>query len=368
MVALVVAIERCALRTAVSVPSHANGKLCWTFGPMRIKSKTVGREILCFGDSLVNLGIVPAILQERTGKRTYNLALHNGSPPASYFLFRRAVKEGARPAAIIVDFERGILADGPAAKKRSYPWRELLSLRDAAELAWTARDPDLLAEILVRRIWRSASFRFELRESIRTALKGETDPQREEDLAMWRNLNQNLGATLFDRNPGFRDYPIKPRSGEATSSTWRCDPVNAVYVRKFLELAAQIPARVYVLLPPLSPGLQSAYEAAGDEARYLRFFSRLCDQYPHVLVVDGRQSGFKADSFWDPWHLDHEGAAAMSTALSQILRTTWDQRALTSRWIALPPSAPVSTHVRWEVLGESRAIVRRNRAVETVTK
>ena len=68
-----------------------------------------GCEVLCFGDSLVKYGVVPRVLEARLGRRAYNLAVANGQAPTAYFLLRRALEAGARPAAVLIDGE--LLAD-----------------------------------------------------------------------------------------------------------------------------------------------------------------------------------------------------------------------------------------------------------------
>ena len=64
----------------------------------------LGAEVLAFGDSMVEFGVLPGVIAERSGLRAINLAVHDGSPAVSYFLLRRALEAGARPRAIVVDF------------------------------------------------------------------------------------------------------------------------------------------------------------------------------------------------------------------------------------------------------------------------
>jgi hypothetical protein len=362
-------IERQAVRNALLIPSPKFGGISWNYAPLHIKGKTLGREILCFGDSMVQLGVMPTILHDKTGMRAFNLAIQSGSAPSSYFLLRRALEAGARPSIIVVDFEKGILTDHPASKTRPYPWAELLSLRDVLELSWVARDPDLLADILVKQTVRSLNVRMEVRQRILSALRAEVNTDRESILATWRNVNRNQGACLYGKNPAFQDLPVIPRSRKGSPGTWECDRVNAMYVRKFLELAAQVHAQVYWLLTPASPGWQSTFEYMGNEARYIRFIRRIQKQNPHVLVVDARYSGFQPNVFLDSVHLDCEGAAALSTGLAEVIRDTRDKTGLAARWVALPahharPARPASS----ELFSESLAAIRSGRHTETVTK
>jgi hypothetical protein len=368
MITLVVMTERYEARQLFRFAT--NGGQSWRYVSSVIKSKSQGREILCFGDSQVNFGVVPAVLEEETGKSAYNLSLHSGSAPSSYFLLRRAVNSGSRPGAIVVDFEYKILADGPASPSRPYAWAELLSLREAFELIREARDADFLAAIFVNRTLRSARHRFDIRDTIMAALKGEPDHQSMRTMGFWRNWNRNQGALIKPKDPSFVDAPVRPLPVRPLPGDWHCDPTNAVYVRKFLELARQIKARVYWLLPPVSPGTQCAVDSRSDEAMYLSFVRTLQVEYPHVVVIDARRAGFKSDVFLDGVHLACEGAVALSARIGKTLRTTWDQTTRTSRWIDLPAYAPPSSHAAVEDLGYSFGTVpertRRPRAPDAV--
>jgi hypothetical protein len=159
------------------------------------------------------------------------------------------------------------------------------------------------------------------------------------------------------------------RSEKGLSGKWKCDRVNAIYVRRFMELAAQIHARVYWLLTPASPGWQSVFDYMGDEARYLSFIRQIQREYPDVVVVDGRYAGFQSEIFLDSVHLDRDGAIALSASLGKIIRATWDNSAPGSRWINLPAFAPVSSPAPTELMSESRAIARsRSQAPRRVTR
>src|SRR4051812_42261979 len=82
-----------------------NAALSWAYGGRAADRKAAGRDVLCFGDSMVKFGVAPRVLEDRLGTKAYNLALYAGSPTASYFLLRRALEAGARPSAILVDFQ-----------------------------------------------------------------------------------------------------------------------------------------------------------------------------------------------------------------------------------------------------------------------
>ena len=66
----------------------------WSHKSRYVKPAAMNRQVLCFGDSYVNFGVVPQLIESRTGLSGYNLAVYNGAP-VSYFLFRRVLESGA---------------------------------------------------------------------------------------------------------------------------------------------------------------------------------------------------------------------------------------------------------------------------------
>jgi hypothetical protein len=88
-------------------------------------------DILCFGESLTKLGVVPRVIRERTGRQAYNLALSGSPPMASYFLLRRVLESGAKPRAVIVDFSPILLRTGP--RQALQRWASMVSTAEAWE-------------------------------------------------------------------------------------------------------------------------------------------------------------------------------------------------------------------------------------------
>src|SRR3954454_9782455 len=51
-------------------------------------------EILCLGTSQSSHGLVPRVLEERLGRKTYNLAMCSSPPQADYYLLKRVLDSG----------------------------------------------------------------------------------------------------------------------------------------------------------------------------------------------------------------------------------------------------------------------------------
>jgi lysophospholipase L1-like esterase len=312
MLGLVLAVEL----FVAGHPLHFRSPAGWVWRTAGEEARRAapGCEVLCFGDSLVKCGVAPRVLAARSGLRAYNLALSGGTAPASYFLLRRALEAGARPAAVLVDFDALTLAFAP--EICAHVWPELLDLRDGWDLARVARDGHFSATLLLSAL-PSVRCRGDVRASVLSAFRGEVPSTLFASPAYRRNAEANLGAII---------NPDAPRSGGGFAMTspaagpgWRPHPVNVVFVRRFLRLAAAHGVPVFWLVPPSRPGAQAPAARASRDAAYDRFIGPLLAEFPALTLVDGRRAGYEARAFFDAVHLNRRGAASLSAALSDLL-------------------------------------------------
>jgi hypothetical protein len=320
-------------------------------------------EILCFGDSLVKTGVIPAALEARLDRTAYNLAGLNAPAPVSYFLLRRALESGAQPRALIVDANAPQLW-GADFHQDAASWASLLEPREAWELAQAERDPDLLNLYFLHRALPSARFRSDVRF---LALNRLLDSPAEYFTA-WRQVverqgRRNDGALLLpsppkkleDRYRGGKlsppDHAIWYRKGPLAK------PTNLVYLDRFLRLAESRGIPVFFLIPPIHPDILEIREIIGVEAEYLEFVRGLSDGFPNVVVVDGRHTGYDYTRFTDTCHLTIDGATALSNALAEVLAARLDGPPDGDRWVALPPYAEPTARLAVEVRDESMAAV-----------
>ncbi|GAC1589537.1 MAG: hypothetical protein NVS3B20_16740 [Polyangiales bacterium] len=70
----------------------------WRFAARAARTETANAAILCLGDSLMKYGIYPKVVEAELGenRRVYNLAMHSGKAPGTYFQLRAALESGAR--------------------------------------------------------------------------------------------------------------------------------------------------------------------------------------------------------------------------------------------------------------------------------
>lgn len=294
-------------------------------------------EILCFGDSQIKKGVLPRLLAGLLGRPAYNLAVIGGQPAANDCLLRRALAAGARPRVLVVDGYPGLLASDPRINERQWP--ELLSVAETIDLAWQAHDPHLLATVLLGRIWPSLKARHEVRAAALACLRGQPNPAPLEARAARRQHDLQLGAEPALPKPEFalQDRPL-PISASDRPSRWKCKPANREYLRRFLALAAARDLPVFWLVPPLSPGCQAWRDRLVLDGPYDRLLKSLQDEFPNLVIVDGRRSGYLATVFADNVHLDRVGAAVLTPELAKIVGRGTEVNALgRSRWFQLPP-------------------------------
>ena len=306
---------------------------------VRLAARGAGRyDVLCFGDSLIKLGVVPRAVEERSGLRVCNLAVSGSQAPASYVMLRRVLDSGAKPSAVVVDFQPPLLRLGP--RHNLTRWANIMTPFEAAELARWARDPDLFATVALGRLLPSYHRRTGVRANVMGALSGAGDPRRFQNFLAFRNWSRNGGAQLMLPSPAMKTMTEKEalEIRRAFYPAWECHPANVAGLERFLALAAEHDVPVYWVLPPLLPALQTQLARSGIDARHEAFIRSWQDRYPNLVVIDGRNKVSDPDAFFDANHLSGGGAYAFSLALGDALRQArrGDRGVPANRWVALP--------------------------------
>jgi len=339
MLALVVGFE-------AYLSGHASDLTDLSATDWRITSGAVDREardaeLLIFGDSLLKFGVIPDVLERGTGLKTFNLSVLGGQAASSYFLFRRAIEAGARPRAVVLDFQDlpgavGHPARGLGLRAHLRNWPELVGVREGFELARSMRDAGLFAEVELRRLLPSYKARHEVRSSLwRIVRKGAT-PARYLANVQRRNWRLNRGTLVMAPKA---DNPTKVRPAEhaAPPSGWALDPVTDEYLRRFLALAASREIRVFLVLPPTSPEHEGLRIRVGQHDFYSKVVRGLAADFPGVVAVDGRAPGYTRRVFIDDSHLDRRGASGFTSDLAEVIAHSLSDRHAAPRWVDLPP-------------------------------
>lgn len=340
--------------TVASRDRHAtDAAICWRETARDAVRAAPGRDLLLFGDSLVKFGVLPRVLEATDAPRGYNLALHAGPIPASYFLLRRAFEAGARPRAVVLDAMPHQLATDPNDPTLARGWAELASLRDLVDLSWSLRDLDFFSRGLIGRILPSARARFELRANFLARLEG-----RDWSLSRWfrilrRNWDANWGAQ--PHVPRTAPVVVDPNHGGLFPDRWRPTPLNIAYLRRFCRLAADHGATVYWLIPPLHPEVQARRALLRLDDAYGEFVRNEIRNLPNVVVLDGRRGAYDESVFRDAVHLDRRGALVLSRSLAVALASSGENP---ERWRELPVVSVALAPELLEDMEESRLAVR----------
>ncbi len=325
---LVGLVERFASRNDVrfTTPTAAN----WKCAAIRVPS-AARADVICFGDSLVQNGIVPGVLEQTRGLTACNLAIAGSIPPAGYVLLERLFRAGAKPKAVLLDGE--LLGMSPLYALRAWP--ELANSSELIDLAWTGRDPDFLARALLARWLLTYRARSDIRASVVAAFDGRLAEGPGTLAPTWRNLNINQGA-LVQNDRNYASWTDKLRKQmtvvDHLSLRWSCHPINDVYVRRFLDLTEARGIPVYWLILPLYEELETLRETRGWDAAYASYLRGLQTRYPHLTVLDGRRAHYPPAVMVDVLHLSRTGAIHFSGAVGASLGAP-----STSRWVELPP-------------------------------
>lgn len=317
-----------------------------------------GAEILCFGDSLIKLGIVPRVLENRLGWTAHNFAVLGGQAPTSYFLLRRVLERGHRPRALIINFSPLLLAMNPRVNLEW--WSHLADGRERLELLQRSRDPSMIASMTVQGAIGSWSARDTVRWSL--GLEAGQDTSIADDPRVFeRNWRMNRGAQVAPR----RFVPIAgalPRPYESDRWRWRPHPVHDFYVDRFLSLAEAHRIPVYWVVTPAVSSWLDRNDGVGTIGAYRQFIRDLLPRFPGLIVLDAQDVGWDRSAFRDPIHLNRDGAARLSLSVAELIGRGSDGSANGCRWLKPDGHAdPTSDEIQdlMEDLDQSRAAVAR---------
>lgn len=306
----------------------------WKFAYAAAANEARGRDVLYLGDSQAKMGLLPAIVTRENGLSGYNLAALRGMPASSYAILKRALDSGARPKAIVVDFNPGLLQT--PVRLNGFLWPRVLGPGDAWRLATTRVDLALTAHMIVGWLVPSWEARSGLNASLIDALNGhesESARQAHEQGATWA---RNDGAQPVPQNPQFVDETT-PDSAGREGRGWRCMPANAVFVDRLISLAESHGVRVYWVIPPVSPALQAKRYRVGLEKVYDQFAESVRRTHPGLTVIDGRGLGFGREYFVDPVHFSVVGAEDFSRRVARVISRDLVGDPDTEKWVRLEP-------------------------------
>jgi hypothetical protein len=320
----------------------------WRVQGRESRRQAVRAEILCLGDSLVAQGVIPAVLEQRLGRPTYNLGLGGGQFPAHYFLLRRALESGAKPSALVIDAMPLQLTI--TASERVPLWATLLDTREIFEMAWISGDPSFLASALLAKQLPSIRFRLSIRQAIEAELSGSALSRRETNLAGSRNLRFNQGALIL--HP-YGNFQIDPRHQRwVYPAVVKPNRLNAESMERFFELAESHKIPVFWLLTPVCPTIQAHADQAGTSETHARFVREVQTRHPGITVVDARRSAYPETALGDSIHLAYPGAAVFTADLADAMAEALKD-ANHAKWVKLPPYLDRPIEFRHEDLAES---------------
>ena len=315
MLATVVAVESCVAANWLTLTEPS--ALAWPLSREAASGEAKGASLLCFGDSLAKHGLLPEVLEDRLGMSSHNLALPASTAPAHYFLLRRALRAGARPRAVVVDYMPGMLTGTPPF---GLPyWAGLVGPRDAVDLARSWPGGAFVSELAVRCLLPSFQSRWAVRESIVSAWRGKAARTVENNLMLRRNWRIHRGAQFTQDNLGWKGVPTQAEHDLHLSTRFWCHPVNRAYIHRFFALAESRGIRVYWLLPPVTPEIQRRRNESGADEKYTRFAREVVADHPGVTVLDARHSGYVHTRFVDSIHLTGKGALALSADVAEAI-------------------------------------------------
>ena len=282
------------------------------------RKRAKGCDVLFLGSSMVHSGVLPAVVDQFAGTKSYNLAVVAGTTSTSYYLLKQALESGARPSAVVLDVHPAfILQDN---RDRNHFWADSIGWTDLADLSWTLRDAHIFSEVALKKSLRSLYHRDQLRIGVQDALNGGGTTHWATNLGMMRNHNQNQGAFIGVSNPAYHGEVTPLYKGMWVHEGHRIGsaPSAELYMHRFMQLAESHGIRVYWLNMPLVPDLERDRELAGLNAAYDNFTKKFL-VYSNLVILDARRSGYEPAVFMDATHLAPDGSYALSRGIASVL-------------------------------------------------
>lgn len=360
-VALIVLLDGIIARIPIGVEHRSRLNWSWD-SALRSAADRGGRaEILCFGDSLVKLGILPRLLEARLGRSSYNLAVLGGPPPTSHCLLRRVLDEGHSPRALIVNFSPLLLGMDPGVNLEW--WAGLIGGRERIESALRSGEPGFALSLMLHGAVHSLAIRDDCRAA---AGLGPIVPARRDNLATGDEMRALLRNWAINRGaqPAPRSFvPIRgslSQPYEGNRWKWRPYPVHAYFVDRFLAAAQERRIPVYWIIPPAEAGWLERNEGVGTVPAYREYVGGLLGRFSVLTVLDLQRAGWGRDLFRDPIHLNRDGAVRLTLAVADALARDEADGKIAGRWITMEGGGavpPRSFQEGLEDLDQSRLAV-----------
>jgi hypothetical protein len=325
MVALIVVSECLVAPRLRSINPVGRVEMSWNASAAAAGGALARADVLCLGDSLIKLGILPRVLEVELGKSVYNLGVLGGQAPSSYFLLRRVLKQGICPQALLVDFSEDLMSLAPGLNPTC--WADSLGCRQGLQLAWHSRDPELA-----------------ISTGLHCLLPRWCDQNQQQPFSGVGALSRTVDdPRVFDRNWRFnRGAQVAPRAfvpvevlTSANGKRWQPHPANAFYVDCLLRAADARQVPVFWILTPSIRGRHERLEQYGVNTAFRKFIAERLGTYACLTVLDGGRLFEDTDAFRDPIHVNRDGAIRLSVAVATAIRPRLNAESSAPRWIDL---------------------------------
>jgi hypothetical protein len=315
-------------------------------------------EVVCLGDSLIKLGILPRVLEARTGFSAYNLAVLGGQAPSSFFILRRALERGLRPRVLLVDFSADLLSLPPGHNPTCWP--DTVGPHQSMDLAWHSCDPALAISAGLHWLLPRWCDQHDTKAAFRP---GRDDSAVDDPRVFKRNWKFNRGAQVAPR----AFVPVEGSASE-NGERWRPHAANAYYVDCLLRTAEARGISVFWIL---TPSVSGRFEPGGADAACRQFIDEQIAAHSCLTVLDGRRLFGDKNAFRDPTHVNRDGAIRLSVAVASVIAARLKGELPVANWIDLAETGAQETSNYQELvedLDQSRSAVRPNLDVQSSRK
>jgi hypothetical protein len=264
-------------------------------------------DILAVGDCYGIVGIIPAILENKTGLTCFNFSTHrNQTILASYCLLKNYLERcSKKPKYIIVSFLYHTMRDERDMVKQAFFY-------DYIKGNFGPVIKEFGIEQCVKFLIPSLKHQ--------DILDGYTqDPrliviQNKTTLDEFRNRVIYLDKGYYPRN---EERVFQGSNGDPILPDFSVSPFFRKYLDKILELAVQNHTRVIYLVPTVPFEGEQPHTKYTDINDYSDYVQLLKKEYPDLIILSPQDMLRQKDLYRDTIHLNQKGARMLSVYLSQ---------------------------------------------------
>lgn len=275
-------------------------------------------DILVLGDSYNTVGVIPKVIEEKTGLSCYNFSTHKKHTIlATYCMFRHYLNTcSKKPKYIVVSF-----------LPMTYGDRKIDIIKESLPFLYEFRNGNV--SIFIKEFGLAQGMMF-LIPSLKHQDFFQSYFNKQGHL---KRVNKKELADYFKQvafNNGYYPWYINEvYNGEAKDGEKHSRIRESLFFRKYLKAILDMANKnnivIIYIIPTFPPDVYKIQEENRFTEQYCKFVDTLAKDYSNLTIVKPQSILNKKDFYVDRYHLNKNGAALLSNFLSNKINEFNDE-------------------------------------------